>query len=336
LTLPDFQKIKHVFNKENIKANKKLVIYLFFVALAAIFWFLNALSKEYTTTVNYPVTYSDFPAKKILSNQLPSKLRLTVRAYGFDLLRYKLSFIQSIDFPVNELTNNRMEKVGENRFFFQTERMTSDVASQLSSAISVTHISPDTIRFEFSSLIEKKIPVHLNSQLKFEPQFRLGGDVTLKPDSILVIGAQSLIDSVKQIETELLQLKKLNETTKKNIGLERIKGLKFGKKKIEVQLPVEQFTEAQKHVQVKVANLPDSLLLRLFPHEVELSYLVGLKDYENVSAEQFQLEVDYETINVSSNELKVSLKQFPASVSNVSFYPQEVIYLIEKKNSVQK
>lgn len=50
--------------------------------------------------------------------------------------------------------------------------------------------------------------------MKFEPQFRLGGDVMLKPDSIWVIGAQSIVDSIKQIETETLELKKLNESTK--------------------------------------------------------------------------------------------------------------------------
>ena len=336
LTLPDFQKIKDVFDKENIKANKKLVIYMFFVALATIFWFLNALSKEYTTTVNYPVTYSDFPNKKILSNQLPSKLNLTVRAYGFDLLRYKLSFIQSIDFHVNEFTNNRMEKEGENSYLFPTSRITNEVASQLSSAISITHISPDTINFEFSPLIEKLMPIHLNSRLKYEPQFRLGGYVILNPDSVMVIGPQSLIDSVKQVETEMLKLNNLNETTKKNIGFKKIKGLKFGQKKVEVVLPVEQFTEAQKQVEIKVANLPDSLLLRLFPREVQLSYLVGLKDYETITSDQFQLEVDYEKIDLSSNELKVWLKRSPRNVSNVSFYPQEVVYLIEKKNNGKK
>lgn len=155
MTLSDFRKIKDVFDRENIKSNRKLVIYMFFVGLATIFWFLNALSKEYTTTVNYPVSYSDFPSKKILSNELPSRLRLTVRAYGFDLLRYKLSFFQSINFPVNEYTNNRLEKSDENIIRFSTNRMTSAVAAQLSSAISVTHISPDTINFQFSSLIEK-------------------------------------------------------------------------------------------------------------------------------------------------------------------------------------
>ncbi len=336
MTLSNFRKIKDVFDKENIKANKKMATYMFFVVLATIFWFLNALSKEYTTTVNYPVTYKDLPSKKILSNELPSRLKLTVRAYGFDLLRYKLSFFQSLNFPVNEYTNNKMEKVGDNNFLFPTNRMTSQVATQLSSAISVTHISPDTINFQFSSLIEKKIPVHLNTELKFEPQFRLEGDVVLKPDSVWVIGAQAIIDSVKQVETELLELKKLNETKTKRIDLVKVEGLSFVQKKVEVKLPVEQFTEAQKQVRLKVINVPESVFLRLFPHEIKLSYLVGLKDYETISAEQFDLEADYSKMDTVRNILKVYLKNSPLNVSNISFYPEEVGYLIEKKNSEEK
>ena len=336
MTLSDFQKIKGVFDKEKIKANKKMVTYIFFVGLATIFWFLNALSKEYTTTVNYPVSYSDFPAKKILSNELPPRLRLTVRAYGFDLLRYKLSFFQSLNLPVNEYTNNKMEKVGENNFLFPTNRMTSQVATQLSSAISVTHISPDTINFQFSSLIEKKVPIHLNYNLKFEAQFRQGADIVLRPDSILIVGAQAILDSVKYIETDVLELRKLNETTKKKLGFVKIKGLKFSQNKVEVKVPVEQFTEAQKKVTLKVVNLPDSVFLRLFPHEIKMSYLVGLKDYETITPEQFEVEIDYKTIDLANNKVKVNLINSPLNVSNVSFYPKEVAYLIEKRNSGTK
>lgn len=336
MTLSDFQKIKGVFDKEKIKANKKMVTYILFVGLATIFWFLNALSKEYTTTVNYPVSYSDFPAKKILSNELPTRLRLTVRAYGFDLLRYKLSFFQSLNFPVNEYTNNKMEKVGENNFLFPTNRMTSQVATQLSSAISVTHISPDTINFQFSSLIEKKVPIHLNYNLKFEAQFRQGSDIVLMPDSILIVGARAILDSVKYIETDVLELWKLNETTKKKLGFVKIKGLKFSQNKVEVKVPVEQFTEAQKKVTLKVVNLPDSVFLRLFPHEIKMSYLVGLKDYETITPEQFEVEIDYKTIDLANNKVKVNLINSPLNVSNVSFYPKEVAYLIEKRNSGTK
>jgi hypothetical protein len=336
LTLSDFRKIKGVFDKENIKANKKLATYMFFVILATIFWFLNALSKEYTTTVNYPVTYKDFPSKKILSNELPPKLKLTVRAKGFDLLRYKISFFQSLNFSVNEYTNSKMEKVGDNNFLFPTNRITSQVATQLSSAISVTHISPDTINFQFSSLIEKKIPVHLNRNFNFEPQFRLGGDVVLSPDSVWVIGAKAIIDSIKQLETELLEFKELNESKTKRIGLVKVKGLSFVQKKVNVELPVEQFTEAQKQIRLKVINVPKSVFLRLFPHEIKLSYLVGLKDYESILKEQFELEADYLKMDTVRNKLQVYLKNSPLNVSNISFYPGEVGYLIEKKNSEEK
>jgi YbbR domain-containing protein len=197
----------------------------------------------------------------------------------------------------------------------------------------VTHISPDTINFQFSSLIEKKIPVHLNSKLKFEPQFRLEGDVVLSPDSVWVIGAQAIIDSVKQVETKLLELKKLNETKTKKIGLIKVEGLSFIQKKVEVKLTIEQFTEAEKHVRLKVINVPGSVFLRLFPHEIKLSYLVGLKDYETISEEQFELEADFTKMDTVRNKLKVYLKNSPLNVSNVSFYPKEVGYLIEKRNS---
>ncbi len=169
--------------------------------------------------------------------------------------------------------------------------------------------------------------------MKFEPQFRLGGDVVLKPDSVWVIGAKAVIDGVRQLETELLEFKKLNESKTKRIDLVKVEGLSFVQKKVEVKLPVEQFTEAQKQVSLKVVNVPDSVFLRLFPHEIKLSYLVGLKDYESISNEQFELEADYSKMDTVRNKLQVYLKNSPLNVSNVSFYPKEVGYLIEKRNS---
>lgn len=118
----------------------------------------------------------------------------------------------------------------------------------------------------------------------------------------------------------------------KKLNFVKIEGLKFVEKKVEVELPVEQFTEAQKQVGLKILNLPDSVYMRLFPHQVKVSYLVGLKDYETISEEQFELEIDYSSIDLESNKVKVNLKNSPLNISNVSFYPEEVVYLIEKRN----
>lgn len=333
----DFQKLKGYFNKEKITSNKKLLVYLFFVGLSTIFWFLNALSKEYTTSINYPVYYINFPENKVLTNDLPKKLSLRVNAYGFDLLRYKLSTaFLSNPFDVNKYTNKRIEGSSLNNYTLLTSNIKERIEKELSTGIRLEAISPDTIRFQFSPILEKKVPVVLDLKLNYEQQFMKGGAILPEFDSILVKGPQSLIDSIHIAKTELLELSGLKKDTKKEIDFEKIEGVSFSPKKLTVNIPVERFTEANKNVSIKVDNLPDSVLLRLFPGDVKLSYFVGMNKYENITEDHFDVRVDYlEAIQGDGNKLKVELKRSPDFVSNVRFYPQTVTFLIEKRKSVQ-
>lgn len=333
----DFQKLKGYFNKEKITSNKKLLVYLFFVGLSTIFWFLNALSKEYTTSINYPVYYINFPENKVLTNDLPKKLSLRVNAYGFDLLRYKLSTaFLSNPFDVNKYTNNRIEGSSLNNYTLLTSNIKERIEKELSTGIRLEAISPDTIRFQFSPILEKKVPVVLDLKLNYEQQFMKGGAILPEFDSILVKGPQSLIDSIHIAKTELLELLGLKKDTKKEVDFEKIEGVSFSPKKLTVNIPVERFTEANKNVSIKVDNLPDSVLLRLFPGDVKLSYFVGMNKYENITEDHFDVRVDYlEAIQGDGNKLKVELKRSPDFVSNVRYYPQTVTFLIEKRKSVQ-
>lgn len=333
----NFQKLKGYFNKEKITSNKKLLVYLFFVGLSTIFWFLNALSKEYTTSINYPVYYINFPENKVLTNDLPKKLSLRVSAYGFDLLRYKLSTaFLSNPFDVNKYTNKRIEGSSLNNYTLLTSNIKERIEKELSTGIRLEAISPDTIRFQFSPILEKKVPVVLDLKLNYEQQFMKGGAILPEFDSILVKGPQSLIDSIHIAKTELLELSGLKKDTKKEVDFEKIEGVSFSPKKLTVNIPVERFTEANKNVSIKVDNLPDSVLLRLFPGDVKLSYFVGMNKYENITEDHFDVRVDYlEAIQGDGNKLKVELKRSPDFVSNVRFYPQTVTFLIEKRKSVQ-
>ena len=47
--------------------NKKLSTYAFFIFISFSFWFLSMLSKHHETSLKVPVTYSNFPADKLLS-----------------------------------------------------------------------------------------------------------------------------------------------------------------------------------------------------------------------------------------------------------------------------
>ena len=333
----DLQKLKGYLNKEKITSNKKLLVYLIFVGVSTIFWFLNALSKEYTTSINYPVYYMNFPKDKVLTNELPKRLSLRVNAYGFDLLRYKLSTaFLSNPFDVNRYTNNRISGSSLNSYNLLTTNIKERIEQELSSGIQLESISPDTINFQFSPILSKKVPVELNLKLDYEQQFMQGDVILPEFDSVVVEGPQSLLDSVFVAKTKLLELSGLKKTTEKDVDFEKLDGVSFVPKKVRVNIPVERFTEAQKNIAIRIDNLPDSVLLRLFPGDVKLSYFVGMNKYENITNEHFDLRVDYlEAIQGDGNKLKVELKRSPDFVSNVRFYPQTVTFLIEKRNSVQ-
>lgn len=333
--IPDLQKVKAFFNTEKIASNKKLLVYVFFVGIATIFWFLNALGEEYTTTVNYPVRYINLPQNKVLTNKLPEQFALKVNAYGFDLIRYKLSSaFLSNPFDVGLYTNNRLKNNTLQNYSLATSQIVNRFEKDLSSSIKLISIFPDTILFEFSPIVEKKVPIKSMVSSSFEQQYMLDEAISLEIDSVVVKGPSSKLDSIDFVETEELILKDLNKTVKRNVNLKQIEGIEFSQRKIEITVPVEQFTEEKMSIPVKVSNLPDSILLRLFPGDVKVSYFVGFKKHDKVSVDLFDIRVDYnQTSEDGSNKLKIELLRNPGFVTNVRYYPQEVTYLIEKKKS---
>src|SRR4051812_18288190 len=76
--------------REGFRLNRRLVTFLFCVLLSLFFWLLMALSKEYTISVSFPVSYYDFPKDKLIANHLPEMITLKLRSSGFNLMMYKL------------------------------------------------------------------------------------------------------------------------------------------------------------------------------------------------------------------------------------------------------
>lgn len=328
----DTKKLKDTFNSR-VLSNKKLLIYLLFVVLSTIFWFLNTLSKTYTTDINYPVEFVNMPTNKVLVNKLPNQLILRVNAYGFDILRYKFRAIfSSNSFDVEQYTNQRINKKNISEYILSTSTIKGKVANNLASDINLLQISPDTIVFRFSPMASKKVPVKLNAKLAYRKQFKTNGAVLLQPDSVWVKGPQLKLDSITCAETVMLDLSDLHKNINSDIEIKRRGGVTFVPEKIAYNVPVVRFTESSTEVKVGVENLPDSLLLRLFPDEIKVSYFVGMKQYSSIVPELFDVVVDYKNaVNNKSNKLKVNLKRYPQTVSNIRIYPETVSYLIEKK-----
>ena len=83
------------------KSGQKILVFLFFVALSALIWFFNALGKDYSTYISFPVRYINFPSGKVLTNDVPGRLLLKVNAKGNTIFKYQLrSNINPVVFDV--------------------------------------------------------------------------------------------------------------------------------------------------------------------------------------------------------------------------------------------
>ena len=260
-------------SRRGVKPNKKLVIFLFFLCLSCFLWFLNALKNEYTTEISYPVEYSNHPTNKVLIKKLPSEFKLKVKSHGYTLFRNL--FNKSIN-PIVIDIDALYRKQKNNKFYILSSETEHQITRQLLNDIHLIDIIPDTLYFEYSNMISKKVPVKPNLHIKYQKQYFQSGKVLLKPDSITVSGAKSILDTLKYVKTEALNYEDLQTTVFTNVELFKHNDLVFSENEVLITLPVEKFTEASFIIPIEVKNKPKNEQILTYPNEVRINFLVSI------------------------------------------------------------
>lgn len=319
-------------DREKVKIKKELLIYLFFLFMSIILWYLIALSKDYTTVINYQVKYENFPKGKVLVSDLPEKLSFKVRGFGFSILKHKLtSFIYPVSLPINKFRLDILRKDNQYEYFLLTRYAKEWVGNQLGSELQLVEIKPDTLLLKFTDVVDKKVCVKPLFNLQFAKQYMLFGDVKIKPDSIVVSGPQVMTDTLHYIYTKEINETKVKDSIVVDVELLPIKKFLFPTKKVQVTIPVEKYTEKILNIPIEAENAPEGYDLKTFPGYITLSCLIGISSYDYLKTYMFHASVDYKTLaGNSQNKLKVNLTKSPPNIQNVRFHPKSVDYIIEK------
>lgn len=316
--------------KSNLRIDRNIITYLICVVIATILWFLNALNKDYSAVISYPVKYVNLPQGKHLISDLPSTLSLEVRAKGFALLGHRISTsFLPITFNVNTYSNHLLEKDEVFEYTLNTNEIKDKIGNQLNTEIKLLDITPATIEFKFAQSVEKRVAVRPVVNYTLKRQYILN-QITATPDSVLVSGPATIIDTLRYISTKSLRLKDLGKSVTKEVELTPLRGCTVDDATVKLDLQVEQFTETKKTIRLQARHVPGSFYLRLFPDNVNITYDVGLSNYEKITNQDFEFYVDYDQTK-SSSYLDVKVGKTPAFIKNLVFSPQKVEYIIERK-----
>lgn len=311
------------------KLDTRFTTFMVFTLFATIFWFLIKLEEEFTTEINYPIRFANLPEDKVLVGELPESFQLKITAHGYKLLKYKLSnavipfTIDFNDYPLKLSRNNE-------NFFILSRDIQKNIEKQLSNEVAVQKITPDSLFFDFDIRTYKKVPVVGNYSIELAQQHMFEGRAFLEPDSVIVSGASSLLDTLQAVYTKPNEISDVDEDVEKELKLLPIEQLSLNPEEVTLKASVVEFTEATVKLDIVARNVPDSLRLITFRDQAMVRCRVSLENYPKIISALFQVEVDFNDISEHPQRLPLYVKKAPDYTRSIRVEPDAVEFLIEK------
>ena len=317
------------FNTQKLKSVfllKDILSFLLFLALSSAFWFVHALGKERETNIVVPVRYVGIPINVAITNNPPSKISINIKDQGLRLFDYSNNRIIPLTIDLSRVFYQKGE------ILITPDLLSGRIGRYMKPTTTVLDIHPDSILIQYEKLSVKTLPIKLNSKIELAHQYMLSKDIQMEPRTITAFGPRQILDTMKFVRTEYLELKNLNDTSSFQCALKPVKSVRFSLKSTRVSVFVEPFTERKVQIPVTAINCPGNMSIRTFPAFVNVTYTVGLSQFNTLSPSDIQVYLDYNELKLSKQSKQVrKIKNNATHISNIRISPSEVEFILEEK-----
>ncbi len=316
-------------NRKTHKSKNKIPkAFIISLAFAFLFWSLIKLSKEYKTIISFTVDYINIPQDKLIQKTPLDKIEIQIKGTGFRLLT--LNFKRK----TIHLDARNLRKKKQSEYYFLIKNQTRAIQNQITGNYVVDHILKDTIYLNLGTLISKKVPVINNLDFEYKLGFNLVNNIKLTPDSIVVFGPESQINSLKSMQLEDIILKDISKDIYKIATIKRpelLDKINYRTKKVTITGKVDRFTEGTIKLPFHIINLPDSISVNTFTKTIDAVYQVALSDFNKVDKNSFEITCDYKHSSINNlNYLIPRVSSKPDFVTSVKLIPNKIEFLIQK------
>lgn len=312
-----------------LKGSTKRKIKVFAILLTCSFaaWFISQLSETYTDKVTFDLIYTRLPDSLMLMGASHKEATLTVRGSGWQFLGSRFS---------SKNLNISLEKVYYNgvRYYLREQDYRQQLSSVLPGDMSIVQIDADTLFFDFSRLVKKKVPVIPDIHLELAQNYLLEQQPRVFPDSVVLIGPAQELDTVREIRTVLLELTGLSDSFERMLLLDKPAALantNMGVSEVQVRGEVFRFSEKILDIPVEVIGLPAGTQIRTFPDKVEVLCKARLETLKEISPSDFRIVVNLEEMQENSAFLPVHLEHQPEGIPSIQLLQQQVEYILKRE-----
>jgi YbbR domain-containing protein len=197
----------------------------------------------------------------------------------------------------------------------------------------IVSFDPDTLYFDFSHRMVKRVPVKLAMSLKYRQQFAQSDDIVIKPRYITISGPSNVIDRISFWKTDSLKADNVSDNINTRIKLTPVKEGNIGiyPNSVQVKVPVNEFTEKTIDVPVTLVNNSNYYNVNILPKKVRVTFTTSLNKYAQMTEEYFEAQADLDMWKrYGYKVLPVKITKLPDFCRIVKTEPQNIDFIVKK------
>ena len=301
---------------------KDAFIFLLFVALSTLFWWGHATSSIRDGEVKLPVAYTNIPDEVFFETPLPEQIEITIRDNGRLLRQVKHSH------PT--LTINMADKLSPDghRLHISAETLRPKLQDILPGSTTVQQIRPEAIEAQYSFQAKKVVPVQLRAHCTLAEQYQLKYAPAITPETVTIYGDSLVISQIQAIYTDSVVITDLRDSVSKTIKLLQPQGMRMSSTSAQAIWTAEQFTDKSFVLPIRVADMPSTETIHLFPNEVTLVMRVGISHFAQITEQDFNVYCPYPS--PQQKTLPVIVETNNPYITKIRTSAQDVEYIIER------
>jgi hypothetical protein len=308
---------------------KRLQIILATTLFALLLWASVNLGGQHQLTMSVPVEVSPVPEGVALRSPIPEAIDLSLRGGGWalaDLLwrskpRYYL---------------NLAEVAGFRDLHMQRVITARDIQRhlQLPATVELIDVKPESLFVAFEPAGRKRVPLVFKANMTFAEGFGLAGQPVIRPETILVSGAASVLDSITSWRLKDTMFQQLRAPVEVMLAPEEgfPFALSFTPRRVLVRLNVEPFAEKSfSNILVEVRSVPPNREVILIPPRIEIVLRGGINRLAAIVASDCRAYLHYEEVESDTSGSLVPVIEIPRGVTLISKRPERLEYVVRRR-----
>ena len=258
------------------------------ILIAILFWFAVVTEGDFEYEVDLPLVTTDIPRGKTLVQPLPETARVRIEGKGKAMLA--LLFYRDARIIIDCGGVHRSRRLAVTPQMMEPPRRRGVILAK-------EILYPDSVWIGLSPLKSKRVPVIPSVTLRTVAGYIRATPMSLRPDSIIVEGAEEDVAKVDRLLTEARTFSsvRLGFQRRLKVIVPQDLSIKLSAEIVEFSVDVQKLVERTlEEIPVEIKNAPAAMQVSVVPSTVKLKLEGGEKILLGLRREDVHVYIDYE------------------------------------------